>query len=100
MSSLLTDSTEHGTPWEPNGCSSSLELRCNLRLYKVDNYSTNSLPLVPILRQIQSKFWNPIIFNTHFNIISHLCLGLSRDLFPSGYQKNCCLTYFSCRIVG
>jgi hypothetical protein len=86
--SLLTDSTEHDTPWESNGCASSIELPRILRLQKAYNCSTNKLPLVTILRQIQSKFWNPIIFNTNFNIIFRLCLGFSRGFFLSGNQSN------------
>jgi hypothetical protein len=88
MPPLLTDSTQRETPWESLRCSSSPELPCILRLQTVDYCATNSLPLVPVLRQTQSKFSYPIIFNTYFNIIFHLCLGFSEGLFLSGFQSH------------
>ena len=45
----------------------------------------NSPPPVPILRQIDPVYaFHPTSRRSVFNIIPHLCLGLSSGLFPSG----------------
>lgn len=46
-----------------------------------------SLPLDPFLGQLHAvQTHTPLFFNTHFNIVLQLCVGLTSDPFPLGYE--------------
>jgi hypothetical protein len=68
--------------WEANSCSATQEIIPASMVSKVNYRVHKSPPLVPFLTQINPTKTS-YIFKNHFNIIPHLRLGLSSDLFPS-----------------
>jgi hypothetical protein len=81
------------------------EFSNNLWNLKVHCCVHKSLPLAPILRQINPIYTTPSYFSKiNFNIIPHLCLGLPSGLFHSGFPTKtmyavlshvCCMLHIS-----
>jgi len=67
------------------------------RLLRGGRLKSSSL-LVPNLSPIPAQLLSPYFFNIHFNISSHLRLGLVSDLFPSGFPIKMVLRIYLSRL--
>ena len=79
---LLNSSMEHSPSWEANWFCSWWRNSPHFRNPKVPHRTHKRPPPVPILSQL-----HPVPTSWRFILIlsSHLCLGLSNGLFPSGF---------------
>ena len=89
---MLTYSKVQSPPWEANRFSASQEIPPIIWNTKVHYHILKSLPPVPTLSQINpvhaphSISWRCILI-----LSSHLHLGLSSGLFPSGVPTKPCM---------
>jgi hypothetical protein len=75
--------------WEAANCATTLELPSILWNPKVHYRVQKSPPLVPILSEINLIHIIPSYFSKiHFNIVTHLRLGLPSGLFHSRFSTN------------
>jgi hypothetical protein len=83
---LPTYSMEQSPSWEANRFSASQENPCILRNPKVQYRIHKCPPYVPNLSQTNLKHASKSHFQRPILILSsHLCLGVPRDLFRSGF---------------
>jgi hypothetical protein len=87
---------ELSSPWEAPSCEATQEFPRILWKLKVHYRVHESLPLAPVLSQI-----NPIhtissyVSKIHFNVDPHISLGFHSGLFPSGFPTNILYAFFS-----
>jgi len=83
---LLTYSMEQSPSWEANRFWASQEIPLILYNLKVHCRVYKSPPCVPILSHIQSMPPHPTSWRSILILSSHLSVGLTSGLFPSGFH--------------
>jgi hypothetical protein len=86
FSSILTYSMEHSPSWEANWFSDSQKIPRILWNPKVHHRIHKCPQPLPILSQLDPVALRPILI-----LSSHLRLGLSSGLFPSGFPPKRCI---------
>jgi hypothetical protein len=85
LNNYLMNSMEQSYSWEANRSSASQEIPCILWNLEVHYHNQKSPSPVPIPSHIKAVHVpQPTIQRFILTLSSHLCLGLSSGLFPSG----------------
>jgi hypothetical protein len=84
----ITNSMELRSSWEAANCAATEELPCILWTPKVHYRVHKSLPMVPILSQINPVHTIPAYLRSILILSTHLRLGFPSRLFPSGFPNN------------